>query len=168
MKEPEKVFKYKLDFYYQSALIYLVTLILYGGIRGSLVEQKFEYVLTDPLMYVIIVFVVMSLVVLLLNYVRNRRLIIDGDVIIFKNRWHERRVEGSQIEWIHIGREARVQTSGRFQVVMFKMKGRRRGVRIRIGRYEREKDLLAEIQRIATHIPKRKHNRWQRPRVTDR
>ena len=40
MSEHEKIFKYKLDFYYQSALIYLVTLILYGSVRGSLVEGR--------------------------------------------------------------------------------------------------------------------------------
>lgn len=168
MEEREKVFKYKLDFYYQSALIYLVTLILYGGIRGNFVEKKFEYVLNDPLMYVIMFFVLMSLVVLLLNYIRNRRLIITDDTIIFKNRWRERRIPAGNMEWIHIGREAGVQTSGRFQVIMFRLKGRRRVVRIRVGRYEREKELVAEMHRIAEHIPKRKHSRWQRPRVTDR
>jgi hypothetical protein len=168
MEEREKAFKYKLDFYYQSALIYLVTLILYGGIRGNFVEKKFEYVLNDPLTYVIVFFVLMSLVALLLNYIRNRRLIIVDDMIIFKNRWRERRISASDLEWIHIGREAGVQTSGRFQVIMFRMKGRRRIVRIRVGRYEREKELVAEMHRIAEHIPKRKHGRWQRPRVTDR
>ncbi|HCV42047.1 MAG TPA: hypothetical protein DGH68_01080, partial [Bacteroidetes bacterium] len=144
------------------------TLILYGGIRGNFVEKKFEYVLNDPLTYVIVFFVLMSLVALLLNYIRNRRLIIVDDMIIFKNRWRERRISASDLEWIHIGREAGVQTSGRFQVIMFRMKGRRRIVRIRVGRYEREKELVAEMHRIAEHIPKRKHGRWQRPRVTDR
>lgn len=168
MEGHEKVFKYKLDFYYQSALIYLVTLVLYGGIRGNFVEQKFEYVLSDPLMYVIVFFVLMSLVVLALNYFRNRRLIVAGDTIIFKNRWRERRIQASDMEWIHIGREAGVQTSGRFQVIMFKLKRRRRVVRIRVGRYEREKELVAEMHRIAEHIPKRKHSRWRKPRVTDR
>ncbi len=168
MEEREKVFKYKLDFYYQSTLIYLVTLILYGGIRGNFVEQKFEYVLNDPLMYVIVFFVLMSLVVLVLNYIRNRRLIIAGDTLVFKNRWHERRVSVADIEWIHIGREAGVKTSGWFQVIMFKLKERRRVVRIRVGRYEREKELVDEMRHIAAQIPKRKHRRWQRPRVTDR
>lgn len=168
MEEREKAFKYKLDFYYQSALIYLVTLVLYGGIRGSFVEQKFEYVLSDPLMYVIVFFVLMSLVVLALNYFRNRRLVVAGDTIIFKNRWRERRIHASDMEWIHVGREAGVQTSGRFQVIMFKLKSRRRLVRIRVGRYEREKELVAEMHRIAEHIPKRKHSRWQRPGITDR
>jgi hypothetical protein len=168
MAEQEKVFRYKLDFYYQSALIYLVTLIGYGGIRGSFVEQKFEYVLNDPLIYVIIFFVVMSLVTLGLNSLRNRRLIIAGDTLIFKNRWHERRIETRDIEWIHIGREARVRTSGRFQVIVLKLKGTRRLFRIRVGRYEKEKELVGEMNRLALHVPKRKQRPWRRLKFTDR
>lgn len=168
MTEQEKVFRYKLDFYYQSALIYLVTLIGYGGIRGSFVEQKFLYVLNDPLIYVIIFFVLMSLVTLGLNYLRNRRLIIAGDTLIFKHRWHERRIETRDIEWIHIGREARVRTSGRFQVIVLKLKGTRRLFRIRVGRYEKEKELVGEMNRIALHLPRRKQRPWRRPTFTDR
>lgn len=168
MSEIEKVFKYKLDFYYQSAIIYLVTLILYGGIRGNFVEQKFEYVLNDPLMYVIVFFVLMSFVALALNRFRNRRLIIAGDTIVFKNRWHERRIAVGDIDWIHIGREVGVQTSGRFQVILFKLKDRRRLIRIRVGRYEREKELVNEMHRLAEKIPGRRRRRWHRPRVTDR
>jgi hypothetical protein len=164
----EKTFKYKLDFYYQSALIYLVTLVVYGGIRGSLVEQEFRYVMNDPIMYVIVFFVLMSFGALALNAYRQRRLIITDDAIIFKNRFHERRIETNDIEWMHIGREARVQTSGRFQVIVFKLKGRRRLFRIRVGRYEKERELLNEAHRLAEQVPKRKRPRWRRPRFTDR
>ena len=162
-----KSFKYKLDFYYQQALLYLVTLVLYGGIRGNFVEQKFEYVLSDPLIYVIIFFVLMSLVVLLLNFVRNRRLIITDDAIMFTHRWHERRIPTSDIEWMHIGREARIQTGGRFQVIVFKLKDRRRLFRIRVGRYEHQRELIHEMNRIAAQVPARKRGRWRRPRFTD-
>lgn len=168
MSETEKVFKYKLDFYYQSALIYLVTLIVYGGIRGNFVEAKFEYVFNDPLMYVIVFFVVMSLVVLLLNYIQKRRLIVADAAILFKNRFHERRVDVGDIEWVHIGRESRVQTGGRFQVIVFKLKEKRRFLRIRVGRYERERELVAEVNRFAASIPKRNYRRWSRPGFTDR
>jgi len=166
--EQEKIFKYKLDFYYLSALIYLVTLILYGGIRGNFVEKKFEYVLNDPLMYVIIFFVLMSFVVLALNAIRNRRLIVLENAIIFKNRWHERRISLSDIEWMHIGREPRVQTGGRFQMIVVKLKGRRRYFRVRVGRYERERELIQEMHRLAAHVPKRRRAQWKRPRFTDR
>jgi hypothetical protein len=168
MTEQEKTFKYKLDFYYQQALIYLVTLVLYGGIRGNFVEQKFEYVLTDPLLAVIGFFVVMSLVVLVLNLIRNRRLIITEDALVFAHRWQERRIAVADIEWIYVGREARVQTGGRFQVIVFKLKNRRRLFRIRVGRYERQRELVHEMNRIAARVPLRRRRRWRGPRITDR
>ncbi len=168
MADESRTFKYKLDFYYQSALIYVGTLIIYGGIRGSFIEKKFEYVLDDPLVYVIIFFVLMSLVTLILNLVRNRRLIVTKDAIIFKHRWQERVINVADIEWMHIGRESRVQTSGRFQVIVFKLKGRRRVFRIRVGRYEHDRELVAEMNRIAGLVPKRKTRRWSTRRFTDR
>lgn len=164
----EKVFKYKLDFYYQSALIYLVTLVLYGGIRGSFIEKEFIYVMNDPILYVIVFFVVMSVVALLLNYIRNRRLIVATDAIIFKNRFHERRVDTKEIEWMHVGRERFVRTSGAFQVIVIKLRKRRRLLRIRVGRYEKEKDLVHEMHRIAGMVPRRKRPRWRTRRFTDR
>jgi hypothetical protein len=168
MADQIKTFKYKLDFYYQSALIYIGTLILYGGIRGSFIEKKFEYVLDDPLVYVILFFVLMSVITLILNLIRNRRLIITSDAIIFKHRWQEREVKVGDIEWMHIGRESRVQTSGRFQVIVFKLKDRRRVFRIRVGRYEHERELVVEMNRIAALVPRRKKRRWKSPRLTDR
>ena len=168
MNDQGNIFKYKLDFYYQSALIYLVTMVLYGGIRGSFIEKRFELMLTDPLMYVIVFFVAMSIIVLILNMIRNRRLVIEEDAIIFRNRFHERRITVKDIEWMHIGREARVRTSGRFQVIVLKLVHRKRSFRIRVGRYEREKELLQEMHRIADHVPKKTHRRWRSRGLTDR
>ena len=62
----------------------------------------------------------------------------------------------TDIEWFHIGRERAVQTAGRSQVIVFKIKDRRRLFRIRVGRYEHEKDLVTEMQRIAARVPKGK------------
>jgi hypothetical protein len=168
MTAEERVFKYKLDFYYQSALIYLITLILYGGIRGNFVEQKFEYVLNDPITYIIIFFVVVSFITLGLNMLRNRKLILTQDAIIFRHRWLDRRIGIGDIEWMHIGRELGVQTGGRFQAIVFKIKGKRRFIRIRVGRYERERDLLHEMHAIAARVPKRDKRAWRRPRIMDR
>ncbi len=168
MAEHERIFRYKLDFYYQQALIYLVTLVLYGGIRGNFIEQKFQYVLSDPLIYVIIFFVLMSLVVLGLNALRNKRLVVTDRELIFTHRWHERRIAVADIEWMHIGRELSVQTGGRFQVILIKLKGRRRLLRIRLGRYERPRELLHEMNAVASRVPVRKRSRWRRRGFTDR
>jgi len=113
-------------------------------------------------------FVLMSFLTLGLNYLRNRRLIITADAFVFKHRWQERRIAFEEIEWMHIGREPRVRTGGRFQVVVFKLKERRRVFRIRVGRYERERDLVAEMTRIASRVPKRKLSGWRKPRMKDR
>jgi hypothetical protein len=152
-----KVFKYRLDFYYQQALIYLVTLILYTGIRGNFIEDRFAFVFHDPILYIIILFVLASFVALILNRVRDRRLIITENKIIFKNRLEEQVIPLDDIDWVHIGRERRVQTGGRFQVIQMRLKRRFRVVRIRVGRYDHEKELVQEMQRISSLRPPPSH-----------
>lgn len=157
MEQHEKVFKYKLDFYYQQALIYLVALILYAGIRGNFIEDTFAFVFRDPMLYIIVLFVLGSFVALILNRIRERRLIVGENKIVFKNRFDERVIGLDDIDWIRIGRERQVRTSGRFQVIQMKLKGRLRLVRIRVGRYDHEKELVNEMHRIANLRPHPSH-----------
>jgi hypothetical protein len=153
-------FKYKLDFYYQQALIYLLTLILYAGVKGTFFENNFTLVFGDPILYVIIFFVCVAFLTLFLNMMRGRKLIVTDTEILFQHRFNTRSILTSDIEWIHIGKERAVQTSGRFQIINVKTKHRRRVFRIRLGRYERERELLQLIHRIAENVPKRE-NRFQ-------
>ncbi len=149
-----KEFKYKLDFYYQQTLIYLSALVLYAGIRGSFIENQFSFVFNDPIVFIFIIFFLISLVTLFLNISRNRKLIIEEDKIIFHTRGRDREIPLADIEWIHIGRERSVQTAGRFQLIMFKVRGRRWSYRIRVGRYERDRELVAEMERFAGQVPR--------------
>lgn len=151
-----KVFKYKLDFYYQQALLYLLTLLLYAGVRGTMVFERLPSLEADPILYIIVLFVMLSFIVLMLNKTRDRRLKIGDEEIVFHNKFRERRIKLSEIEWFHVGRERSVQTAGRSQVIVFKIKGRRRWFRIRVGRYEHEKELMQEIHRISGRVPKPK------------
>jgi len=57
-----------------------------------------------------------------------------------------------------------VQTAGRFQLVLLKTKQRRLAYRIRVGRYEHEKELVAAMEAFSEHIPKRKPKRFSIPR----
>jgi hypothetical protein len=148
-------FKYKLDFYYQQALIYLLTLILYAGVKGTIIENNFTLVFDDPIMYIISFFVGIAFLTLLINSIRNRKLIITNDEIIFQHRFNRHSLSIADIEWIHIGKERLVQTSGRFQVIIIKTKHRRRSFRIRLGRYERERELLKLVEQISQNAPKR-------------
>jgi hypothetical protein len=158
---PQKVFKYKLDFYYQQTLIYLVTLVLYAGIRGSFVEDQFSFVFKDPIVYIIIVFFVVAVAALFLNVWRGRRLVIEHDRIVFQTRTQTRSIPFTEIEWMHIGRERLVQTAGRFQQVTLRLRGRPLPIRIRVGRYERDRELVAEMEQIAARVPGRGPRRFR-------
>lgn len=149
-------FRYKLDFYYQQSLIYLLTLIVYIGVKGTFFENNFTLVFGDPILYVIIFFVGIAFLTLLLNRIRDRKLIVSESAIVFQHRFNKHAISVSEIEWIHIGKERSVQTAGRYQVIIVKTKHRRRAFRIRIGRYEREKELLQLMVQIGEQVPKRK------------
>jgi hypothetical protein len=155
-----KAFKYKLDFYYQQALLYLITLVLYAGVRGTFTFEQLPSLEADPILYIIILFVLISIVVLMLNKVRDRKLIIAENKLIFHHKFREREIQFSEIEWLHIGRERMVQTAGRSQVIVFKIADRRRLFRIRVGRYEHERELIEEMQRVADRVPKAKRQQF--------
>lgn len=156
----QRVFKYKLDFYYQQALIYLLVFFLYAGIKGSFFEDEFRLVFKDPIVYIMVFFVVIALITLILNLFRDRKLILEEDKMIFHSRHRDREINVTDIEWIHIGREMLVQTAGHFQLIVFKLKGRKRLFRIRVGRYERDRELIAEVERMSQHIPKGRKRRF--------
>lgn len=151
-----RVFKYKLDFYYQQAVLYLVTLLLYTGVRGTFRLPQMASLASDPILYIILFFVLISLIVLGLNIYRSRKLIVTQDEIIFHQKHRERHISVKEIEWMYIGKERLVQTAGITQIVVFKIKHRRRLFRIRVGRYEHQVELLNEMQRVAEMVPKGK------------
>jgi hypothetical protein len=161
-----KTFKYKLDFYYQQTLIYLFTLVLYAGVRGSFVENQFNFVFKDPIVYIIALFFAVSFVVLLLNIWRSRKLVITPERLVFHSQNNERVFEISDFEWMHIGKERLVQTAGRFQQITIKLKNRPMPLRIRVGRYERSHELVSEMENIAKNIPDRKKRQFSRKHIS--
>jgi hypothetical protein len=157
----EKVFKYKLDFYYQQTLIYLSTLVFYAGVRGSFVENQFSFIFKDPIVYIIVLFFVVSLIVLFLNILRGKKLVITQGQIMFHSKHNVRTFMISDFEWMHIGKERLVQTAGRFQQVSIKLKNRPIPLRIRVGRYEHSRELIAEMENIAELVPGKRQRRFK-------
>ncbi len=154
-------YKYKLDFYYQQMLMYLVTMLLYVGVRGWIIDERFTFVIRDPLLVIFLLFVLQSFAMLILNKVRDRKIIVTEKAIVFHHKFGEQAVPFGDIEWMHIGKERGVRTAGKMQVVLLKVRGSRRTYRIRIGRYEREKELMAAMEKIASHAPKRTKPRFK-------
>lgn len=150
-----KEFKYKLDFYYQQALLYLLTLILYVGVKGTISDKEFILTLNDPIVLIIVVFVCGSFLTLFLSILRAKKIIITEHSIIFQNSKSSKEILFSEIEWAHVGKETMVRTAGTNQIVLLKVKNRLRVYRIRIGRYEKSNELLISLKEIVQHLPKK-------------
>lgn len=150
----EKIYKYKLDFYYKSLIIYLVTLIIYIIIKGRFFHASFEVVVKDPIIYIIAIFILFFLTMLLANTLRAREIIIKENLIIFRNRFGQREVENSDILGVRFSREKKRSRKDRSDVrfVKLKLKNRKRLFKIRLNDYQDEVELANEFSIISENI----------------
>ena len=93
----EKVYKYRMDFYYQLLVIYLVFFVLYAVIKGQFFEEKFQLVLNDPIIYILILFIALFLVIVLINIIRNKQIVMQSDRVVLKNRFGSREILFNEI-----------------------------------------------------------------------
>lgn len=149
-----RIYKYKLDFYYKSLIIYLVTLIAYILIKGRFMHERFEVVIRDPIIYIIALFIIFFLIVLLSNAIRAREIIIDDNQIIFKNRFGQRKVGLNEILNIRFSREKRRQNEERsdVRIVKLRLSQRKRLLRIRLNDFQDERDLKNEFLSISKKL----------------
>ena len=121
----ERVYKYKLDFYYKSLIIYLITLFGYILIKGNFTHATFEVVIKDPIIY--------------------------KRVITFKNRFGEREVGYNEILTVRFSKEKRISKEERSEVriVKLKLKDRKRFLRIRLNDFQNETELIKEFKNIS-------------------
>lgn len=147
----ERVYKYRLDFYYKSLIIYLITLIIYIIIKGRFFQERFEVAVKDPIIYVIVMFIAFFLIVLLANAVRAREIAIDENKIIFKNRFGQREVYTKDILHVRFSREKRRSSENRsdVRIVKLKLRNRKRLLRIRLNDFQNEKELMNEFRNIS-------------------
>ncbi len=150
----EKIFRRKLDIYYITMLAYLLTGGIYIIISGSVIGDKFEFVVHDPVVYVFGVFILYSVGLLIVNVVRNRRLIISSQRIVFKSRFGERMYYFAHIEKIILKKERPRVSNTIFNVVKLRITHRRRWIRIRAANYEREKELYQIFKELKQQLKK--------------
>jgi len=150
----ERIYKYKLDFYYKSLIIYLVTLIAYILIKGSFFHERFEVVVKDPIIYIITIFIVFFLIILISNAVIAREIIIDDSKIIFQNRFGQREVGINEILNIRFSREKKHsnEEKSNVRIVKLKLQNRKRLLRIRLSDFQDERDLANEFKQISKKL----------------
>ena len=151
----ERVYKYKLDFYYKSLIIYFAAFILYALVRGTYSGTNYQIIFNDPIIYIFLLFIVFFLVALISYSIRARILIFNDKGIILKNRFGERMINYTEILSIKFSRLRMNQKRdpNRVRVARLKLKNRRRILRIRLNDFDNEKALYNEFQTLSKTLP---------------
>jgi len=158
----ERVYKTKLEFYYRSLVIYLLTLVVYILIKGKFFRERFEVVFKDPIIYVISIFIIYFVIVLITNSVSAKKLIFDDKDITIRNRFGQRKIGVKDIVGVRFSRPKRKskEDSSRVRIVKLKLLNRKRQLRIRINDFENEKELETEFRNISRKLTSKQ---WKQP-----
>ncbi|HMQ78889.1 MAG TPA: hypothetical protein PKE39_02085 [Ignavibacteria bacterium] len=146
----EKIHRHRMDFYYQSLVIYLLFFAAYVLIRGT-VGESFKALYNDPIFYILILFIIIFLFLVVLNIIRSPMIILKSDRITFRNRFGEREVLFSDILTVKIGRRRKREEEMTYRIIKLKLKNRRKQLRIRANDFERGGELINEFLKIKQH-----------------
>jgi hypothetical protein len=147
----DRIYRFRLDFYYTSLIIYLFFLLGYVVIRGTFTDGSFYVVLNDPIIYIVLVFIALFFILLISNYVRSRELIFQDDKFIIRNRFGERSILYRDILQVKFSREKRKYSEEKspHRIAKIKLKNRKRWLRIRLADYSNNKELVNEFKNIS-------------------
>lgn len=148
--DKKKVFVQRLDFYWKFLSIYAIVFILYALLKGTIDDGNISIILKDPILILFAVFIIISALGLLLNWYKQRTIIIDNDSITFKSRFREKKYLDKEIIRIAFGRIKASQSRSRksYRVIKIKAPNRRRVIKIRPMSFWDDKDLTKELMRI--------------------
>jgi hypothetical protein len=146
-----RIYKYKLDFYYKSVIVYMLFLIVYVIINGQFFAKQFTDLYKDPIIYISLIFILYTFFVLLKNTIRAKEIIFEDDKFIIKNRFGQREILFSEILIIKFSREKKYgsERKGNVRRVRMKLTNRKRYLRIRLSEFWEEKKLIQEFKNVA-------------------
>ena len=143
----DKVYKFRMDRYYQLLLIYMAFFFFYAVIKGKFFEEKFTLVFNDPIIYILAIFIALFFLIVLWNIITSRQIIIKEDRAVLKNRLGSREILFNEILNIKIGRKRRHKEVP-YRIIKIKLLNRRKWLRIRANDFEHGSDLIKEFLRI--------------------
>jgi hypothetical protein len=147
----DKVHKYRLDFYYQSLVIYLLFFTAYVLVKGT-IGESFRSLYNDPIFYILIIFIVIFLFIVIVNIIRAPMIILKKDRIVFRNRFGSREVMLGDIINVKIGRRRKADEEMTYRIIKLKLKHRRKQLRIRANDFERGTELIREFLKIKNPV----------------
>ncbi len=148
------VYKYNMSFYYQATIIYLIVFILYLVIRGEFVENSFMLLTKDPILYFLALIVVISVLSVLYNLLRNKHIEVSDNGIKVFDRFKNRSFERNQIKTIRFTKQRRMINSKAFKLIRIKVESRIRPMVIRPSDYENQVELIERFEQLKKLIEK--------------
>jgi hypothetical protein len=145
----DETFKSRLDTYYLATIVYVVTLVVYAVIRGTLIGDTFSVVWQDPIVYLLAACSVLSLITLIIASVSNRTVIVSQHELRYRTRSKERILTPADIEWIGFRRERSFRGEKVYPSARIKLHNRRRSLRLRPASFERSGILARSIRDFA-------------------
>lgn len=144
----EKIYPQRLDFYYQTIAIYLIVLILYSILRGTIEGGVITIRLFDPISILLALFIIGTAISLLFDSIKRRTIIIGSDYIIFRVGKKEKKYYFKDIERIAIKADRTFRFRSNYRNALIKLPGRKRLLRLRFSSYHNDKELCEEIIKI--------------------
>lgn len=132
-------FTKRVDFYWQFIAAYALAIFIYGLFRGSFLDGVFHINLLDPVVIMLLFFILISFAGLIKDKLMNRRLIIGPDYFILKNRVKEKRFDLKDIARIRIARERAFKIRGYNRIIKIRMINKKRWLRIRPNNYSNKR-----------------------------
>ncbi len=147
----ENSYKYNFTFLYQSIALYATTLAAYIVVRGFLIEKEFEGILRDPVLYLLSAIIILSAFAIIYNVYLRRRILIASDKITFDSALRKLVIDRDNVTSI---RRSITRDKGLLKtpVISFRLKDRKRPVRIRTYNFERSEELYIALKNWAGNL----------------
>ncbi len=147
--EKPKLFEQRLDFYWQYIAVYLVVLIIYAVMMGSISEGKITFRINDPVALLLLLFIVSTAIGMLFRWIKKLEIIIGKDYLVFRNRFTEKKYTLDKISKISLSRVNLFRKQrDTYRMIKVKLVGRRKTLRIRPIAYWNNRELVQEIMRL--------------------
>ena len=152
--EEKRIYKYRLDFYYKSLIVYLLFFIVYIVIKGNFFEEKFEIVFQDPIIYICVLFILFFFFVMIMHAVKAKEIIFEGDKIIMRNRFGQREIKFNEIIAVRLSRKRRRRgdDENAVRIAKLKLRNRKRYLRIRLSEFYDTQKLMNEFGSISKRL----------------
>lgn len=139
--EPIMEFHQRLDYYWQSNMIYAVIVLVYTSIRGLMSEDFLYFLKHDPIILLFLIIISLSLLNMVFTRFKSNSIIIADDYLIIKNRFRENKYSLNDIDDIRFYKEKIFRTREILGYFKIKVKSRKRIIRLRATSYWNDKAL---------------------------